>query len=49
MRSQPETMRGKRVLIPRAAEAREVLPDTLRRWGAFVDVVVAYRTRASGQ
>jgi uroporphyrinogen III methyltransferase / synthase len=40
----PELMRGKRVLIPRAAEAREVLPDTLRKWGATVDVVVAYRT-----
>jgi uroporphyrinogen III methyltransferase / synthase len=41
---QPETMRGKRVLIPRAARAREVLPETLRRWGARVDVVAAYRT-----
>jgi uroporphyrinogen III methyltransferase / synthase len=40
----PDLMRGKRVLIPRAAEAREVLPDTLRKWGAAVDVVVAYRT-----
>jgi uroporphyrinogen III methyltransferase/synthase len=40
----PDLMRGKRVLIPRAAEAREVLPDTLRKWGAGVDVVVAYRT-----
>ena len=39
-----ETMRGRRVLIPRAAEAREVLPNTLRQWGAFVDVVIAYRT-----
>src|SRR6266545_4808052 len=39
----PETMRGKQVLIPRAAAAREVLPDTLRQWGASVDVVVAYR------
>jgi len=39
----PETMRSSRVLIPRAAEAREVLPDTLRKWGASVDVVVAYR------
>src|SRR5918992_473051 len=39
----PELMHGKRVLIPRAAEAREVLPDTLRQWGAAVDVVVAYR------
>jgi uroporphyrinogen III methyltransferase / synthase len=40
----PELMKGKRVLIPRAAEAREVLPETLRAWGAAVDVVVAYRT-----
>ena len=39
----PEAMRGKRVLIPRAAEAREVLPETLRAWGASVDVVIAYR------
>jgi len=28
----------------RAAKAREVLPETLRQWGAFVDVVEAYRT-----
>lgn len=40
----PESIRGKRVLIPRAAEAREILPETLRKWGAVVDVVVAYRT-----
>lgn len=40
----PELMKGKRVLIPRAAEAREVLPETLRSWGAAVEVVVAYRT-----
>jgi uroporphyrinogen III methyltransferase / synthase len=40
----PELMKGKRVLIPRAAEAREVLPETLRSWGAAVDVVIAYRT-----
>ena len=37
---------GKRVLIPRAAKARDLLPDTLRRWGASVDVVQAYRTVA---
>ncbi len=41
---EPEAIRGKRVLIPRAAKAREVLPETLRRWGAEVDVVEAYRT-----
>lgn len=40
------TMAGKRVLIPRAAKARDVLPDTLRQWGAGVDVVEAYRTAA---
>jgi len=40
----PESVRGKRVLIPRAAEAREILPQTLRQRGAAVDVVVAYRT-----
>lgn len=39
-------MYGKRVLIPRAAKARDVLPDTLRQWGAGVDVVEAYRTEA---
>jgi uroporphyrinogen III methyltransferase / synthase len=40
----PSEMCGQRVLLPRAAEAREVLPDTLRKWGAAVDVVEAYRT-----
>lgn len=41
---EPEAMRGKRVLIPRADKAREILPETLRQWGAEVDVVEAYRT-----
>ncbi len=41
---QPEDLKGKRVLIPRAAQARKVLPNTLREWGATVDVVTAYRT-----
>jgi uroporphyrinogen III methyltransferase / synthase len=35
--------RGGRVLLPRAAEAREVIPETLRALGATVDVVDAYR------
>jgi uroporphyrinogen III methyltransferase/synthase len=39
-------LRGARVLIPRAAAARDVLPDELRRRGAEVDVVEAYRTEA---
>jgi len=40
----PEQMRGKRVLIPRAAQARDILPQTLRAWGAEVHVIEAYRT-----
>ena len=35
---------GKRVLIPRAAVARDVIPVELTRRGARVDVVEAYRT-----
>jgi uroporphyrinogen-III synthase len=34
---------GKRVLLARAAVARDVIPDTLRGVGAVVDVVEAYR------
>lgn len=37
-------LRGMRFLIPRAAEAREVLPSGLRDRGAHVDVVPVYRT-----
>ncbi len=35
---------GKRVLIPRAAVARDLIPRELQRRGAHVDVVEAYRT-----
>lgn len=35
---------NKRVLIPRAEVAREILPEMLRARGAHVDVVPAYRT-----
>ncbi len=35
---------GKRVLLPRAAVARDLLPRALRERGACVDVVEAYRT-----
>jgi uroporphyrinogen III methyltransferase / synthase len=35
---------GKRVLVARAAEARDVLPDALRERGAQVDVVALYET-----
>jgi len=37
-------LRDVRVLLPRAAAARDVLPDGLRSRGAIVDVVAAYRT-----
>jgi uroporphyrinogen III methyltransferase/synthase len=36
---------GDRVLVYRAQEARDVLPETLRANGRVVDVVAAYRTR----
>ncbi|MEK7221252.1 MAG: uroporphyrinogen-III synthase, partial [candidate division NC10 bacterium] len=37
-------LRGSRVLLARAVEARDVLPEELKRRGALVDVVPAYRT-----
>ena len=40
----PAEVRGRRILIPRAAKAREILPETLRQWGASVNVVQAYKT-----
>jgi uroporphyrinogen III methyltransferase/synthase len=41
-----ERWHGKRVLLARAAEARQLLPRALRRRGARVDVVAVYRTVA---
>jgi uroporphyrinogen III methyltransferase/synthase len=35
---------GKRVLVARAAEARDILPEALRERGAEVDVVALYET-----
>ncbi len=37
-------MAGCRVLLPRAQAARDILPETLRRAGARVDVVSCYET-----
>ena len=37
---------GKRVLVARAAEARDVLPDALRERGAEVEVLPLYETVA---
>ncbi|MEA2784345.1 MAG: uroporphyrinogen methyltransferase / synthase, partial [Candidatus Eremiobacteraeota bacterium] len=39
------TAPGERILIFRAQEARDVLPDTLREHGRVADVVAAYKTR----
>lgn len=39
-----KSWRGKRVLLARAAKARDVLPRMLARGGARVDVVSVYRT-----
>lgn len=38
------SLAGTRVLIPRAEEAREVIPERLAATGAHVDVVPVYRT-----
>jgi len=39
-----DDLAGKRVLLPRAAMARDLVPVELARRGAIVDVVEAYRT-----
>jgi len=38
-------LKGKRILLARAKEARDVLPEGLKKMGAKVDVVEVYRTR----
>lgn len=38
-----DAVRGRRILLPRAAGARALLPDELRARGAVVDEVIAYR------
>lgn len=39
-----EKLKGKRILIPRARVARDLVPAELRKRGARVDLVAAYRT-----
>ncbi|MFH1581562.1 MAG: uroporphyrinogen-III C-methyltransferase [Pseudomonadota bacterium] len=39
-----EDIKGKRILLPRAKEARPILPVELAKMGAIVDEVTAYRT-----
>jgi uroporphyrinogen III methyltransferase/synthase len=43
-----DDLKGKRILLPRAAVARDVVPVALRERGAIVDVVEAYRTVIPG-
>lgn len=44
VRDAAEPLAGRRILLARAAEARDVLPERLREGGARVDEVAAYRT-----
>lgn len=39
-----EPMKNKKVLLPRAKEARPILPEELRKMGAVVDEIAAYET-----
>ncbi len=45
----PLIRRHERVLLPRAAETRDVLVRELEAMGAVVDEVAAYRTRAAAE
>lgn len=45
----PESLPGKRILIPRAREAREVLPDLWRAAGAEVDILPVYESVPDGE
>ncbi|UZP67152.1 uroporphyrinogen-III C-methyltransferase [Desulfovibrio mangrovi] len=42
-------MNGSKVLLPRAMEAREVLPEELRKAGATVDILPVYETVPAGE
>ena len=44
-----KNLKGKKILIARAAKARDVLPEGLKKLGAQVDVVTAYETINSGK
>lgn len=39
----PDDLNGKRILLPRSALARDVIPDAMRAAGAIVDAPEAYR------
>ena len=40
-----EPMEGKKVLLPRAKEARPILPIEVRKMGAIVDEIAVYETK----
>jgi len=42
-------IKGRKILIPRAAKARDVLPEGLKKLGASVNVVATYQTVNSGK
>jgi uroporphyrinogen III methyltransferase/synthase len=42
-------LHGKKILVPRAATARDIMPRGLKKLGAEVDVAAAYRTVNSGR
>lgn len=42
-------LKEQKILLPRAAEARDILPEGLKKMGAAVDVVTAYETVNSGK
>ena len=42
-------LREQKILIPRAAQARDVLPEGLKKMGAVVEVVAVYETVNSGK
>ncbi|MBN1662655.1 MAG: uroporphyrinogen-III C-methyltransferase [Deltaproteobacteria bacterium] len=42
-------IKGKKILLPRAEKARDVIPEGLEKMGAAVDVVTAYKTVNSGR
>ncbi|HNZ65552.1 MAG TPA: uroporphyrinogen-III C-methyltransferase [Smithella sp.] len=44
-----KNLKGKKILLARAAEARDVLPEGLKKLGALVNVVTAYKTISSGK
>lgn len=41
-----QDIKGKKILLPRAKEARPILPAELKKMGAIVDEVAAYQTEA---